>query len=91
MPSNCTPEGNVAGHAWLQIPATRRPKYGGVLIVWRCDRCGTERDDIVNRFTGELMDRHYRYALVKPTKGLDMANKRLTLIQEIRRTRRHAG
>lgn len=35
------------GHAWDQIPAHRRPPWGK-LLVFRCTRCFTVREDIVD-------------------------------------------
>ncbi|HEY7418514.1 MAG TPA: hypothetical protein VH593_25260 [Ktedonobacteraceae bacterium] len=51
-------ECRTLGHAWEQIPSTKRPPFGE--YIWtRCVRCTMERHDIVNRFNGRLESRHY--------------------------------
>jgi hypothetical protein len=81
---------NVMGHAWDQIPADRAPEFG-VLVVLRCDRCKTIRDDILNRFTGELLSRAYRYPQERPHR-LPMQDARVELMNlaliQARATRR---
>jgi hypothetical protein len=48
------------GHSWDDLPVTERPPWG-VYMWFRCTRCGTERYDIINQFTGELMNRRYHW------------------------------
>lgn len=81
---------NVLGHAWDNIPADRVPEFG-VLMVFRCERCTTLRDDVLNRFTGELMHRQYRYPQDRPHR-LPMQDARVELMNtqlvQARATRR---
>lgn len=81
---------SVLGHAWDQIPNTRAPEFG-VLLSFRCIRngCDRGREDIVNRFNGELLSR--RYLGIAPSKLL-MQDARMELINadliQARATRR---
>lgn len=49
----------VLGHAWDEIPVTKRPEFG-VYMWFRCERCSTLRYDIVNQFNGDLLSRSYQ-------------------------------
>lgn len=85
MPQNCTPEGNVVGHAWNWIPAAppKRVQFG-VPDWYRCERCGGERHDLLNRFNGQLLSRTYEDAPghVKGEVGrVSMADRRMELLQ----------
>lgn len=93
MPSNCTPEGNVAGHAWHSIPSTKRPPFGDY-VWWRCERCDWERWDIVNPHNGELMSRR----MVPPPGWIkwegpkqSMSDKRLIMLANAKRNKRKGG
>lgn len=48
------------GHSWYSIEANKNPKGPGWYMMVRCERCGTERADIVSRY-GALESRSYRY------------------------------
>ena len=45
------------GHSWFDTDSTWESQFGTPLTV-RCERCGMERRDTVNRY-GELLARHY--------------------------------
>lgn len=47
------------GHSWTDIEADRNPAVGWYMRL-RCERCGSERNDIVDRH-GSLEARHYKY------------------------------
>ena len=47
------------GHMWFPSDATRKPRFG-FLLVLRCERCDTVREDLVDR-TGFLLNRNYVY------------------------------
>lgn len=47
------------GHALYDIEAGKAPEFG-VLWLYRCERCGTERHDITDR-AGNLLARWYDY------------------------------
>jgi len=49
------------GHAWYDVEAERAPSFG-YAMEFRCERCGTVRRDLVNRY-GELLPggRNYRH------------------------------
>ena len=50
------------GHSWFSIEAEHNPKRpGGWYMKVRCERCGSERSDIVNRH-GALVGRSYKPA-----------------------------
>jgi hypothetical protein len=50
-------ECRAIGHSWDQIPSTRRPAWGE-LMTFRCVRCGTVREDVVD-LLGQLSYRSY--------------------------------
>lgn len=50
----------LLGHSWYSIEAERNPKVGWYMKL-RCERCGTERSDIVDR-DGVVGGRSYTYA-----------------------------
>lgn len=66
------------GHSWDDIPVTQRPPWG-VYIWYRCERCTTERHDIINQFTGDLMSRKYYYP-----EGYALKKDERPTIQELR-------
>lgn len=77
-------------HAWDDVPSPRRPPWG-VLMALRCVRCGTIREDIVNRFDGELMSRNYVYPEgYRDSDGLDRKGWRVAYLdaQRVPRPRR---
>lgn len=47
------------GHSWFDYDSDWSPDYG-VPMTLRCERCGMERRDAVQRTTGELLGRHYK-------------------------------
>jgi len=55
----------VLRHAWFEYEggSAWKPQHGETVFVFRCERCGTERRDRVNRRTGELIPngRNYIY------------------------------
>lgn len=51
----------LVGHAWGRIIPDRVPMFGRI-VVWKCHRCGSKRDDIVQADDGRLLQRVYRYA-----------------------------
>lgn len=53
----------LRSHMWDVIPATpsQRSDLGGVLMLLRCESCGTERHDVFSPVTGDLMVRWYDY------------------------------
>lgn len=50
----------LIGHAWDAVGANRKPKFG-ILIMLRCERCTTIRNDLTDR-SGLLLARYYEYA-----------------------------
>ena len=67
------------GHSWDDIPVTRRPPFG-VYIWLRCDRCTTERHDILPSVRdGKLLSRKYYYP-----DGYKMARDERPSIEELR-------
>lgn len=67
------------GHAWEQIPVTRRPPFG--IYIWlRCTRCYTKREDIINRFTGDLESRRYEHP-----EGYSLKKDERPSVQELRK------
>jgi len=47
------------GHSWVSVEANSNPTIGWYMVA-RCERCGTVRKDIVNRF-GIVERRRYEY------------------------------
>ena len=47
------------GHSWVSIEAKTNPAIGWYMVA-RCERCGTVRNDIVNRY-GVVERRRYEY------------------------------
>lgn len=47
------------GHSWFSIEAERNPRVGWYMKL-RCERCGTERNDIVDR-NGTVERRSYKH------------------------------
>lgn len=66
------------GHSWDDIPVTQRPPWG-VYLWLRCERCTTERHDIINQFSGELMSRKYHYP-----EGYKLSRDEKPSIEELR-------
>lgn len=66
------------GHSWDDLPVTQRPPWG-VYIWFRCTRCTAERYDIINQFTGELMNRRYWHP-----DGYKMAKDEKPSVEELR-------
>lgn len=66
-------------HRWELIVSSpeQRPTFG-VLALFRCDNCGTERHDIFNRFTGDLAVRYYDHPDGYRETGTDLNGVRLT-------------
>jgi hypothetical protein len=50
---------NTMGHAWHDYDSNWSTDMGTPLTL-RCERCGTERRDVVGAF-GQLVYRHYQY------------------------------
>jgi hypothetical protein len=46
-------------HSWDAVGANKESRWG-YLVMLRCDRCGTIRNDIQNAH-GELIHRYYQY------------------------------
>jgi hypothetical protein len=90
VPTNCTPEGNVLGHAWDQIPTPRDYKRnsGEEVITLRCTRCTSGRIDIVSSFAGVLISRYYQPGSAPAEKGLTMAERRMIMLAQARSQRR---
>lgn len=87
----------ILGHAWFDVDSDWEP-FAGTPLTVRCERCMTERRDSVSNSTGELIGRHYVYAIgyqlkkndPRPTKNdyrLILLQKRL---EEARSNRRAA-
>lgn len=67
------------GHAWDDIPVTRRPPFG-VYIWLRCTRCTTERHDILpSTREGKLLSRKYYYP-----EGYKLSRDERPSIEELR-------
>lgn len=50
-------------HSWDEVPSDwAGTTTSGVPFTVRCQRCGTERRDLLGRNTGELVARRYIYA-----------------------------
>lgn len=77
----------TVGHSWDHIPNTRRPPWG-TLLTFRCTRCGTTREDIIDNL-GDLSHRRYvrpsDYKTMTPRKRADW---RLLLVWQSRKSRR---
>jgi len=48
------------GHAWSEYSRGDLPAVVGWRLTLRCDRCTTERHDVID-LIGELQSRHYDY------------------------------
>lgn len=81
---------NTFGHAWFDYDNSDwRPMYGTPLVL-RCERCGTERRDVIGT-SGQIIQRNYEYPAgykygrgERPTRS----DFRLMLLeQQIRETR----
>lgn len=48
-------------HAWHIVPSDWTSRFGGEQFTVRCERCGTERRDVIGTHTGELVTRRYIY------------------------------
>lgn len=75
-------------HSWdLHAPIGRGRKRMTKVLVLRCDRCGTERHDLVS-VTDDVVGREYRYPDGYRTAGeaTSMADKRLALIKFLGRS-----
>lgn len=53
-------ECRLLGHLWMIVPSDWTPHRGEAMTV-RCERCDIERRDCVERNTGEVVSRTYRY------------------------------
>jgi hypothetical protein len=49
------------GHAWFDVDSSHWQTDRGTPLTLRCERCMTERRDVISRTTGELVGRHYIY------------------------------
>ncbi len=50
------------GHRWDDFaPIDMRAPLFGHRLSYRCDRCLTERHDLIARHSGDLLQREYRY------------------------------
>jgi len=49
------------GHAWYDYDDTGPAPITGTPLMLRCERCGTNRRDVVQDGTGELIWRRYDY------------------------------
>ena len=72
------------GHAWVDYDSNWNPGFGTPLTL-RCERCGTERRDIINPNTGQLLPgrkyiypQGYRYGTERPTRD----NFRVMLLKQ---------
>ncbi len=51
---------HTIGHAWFDYDNSEwRPQFGDPLVL-RCERCGTERRDVIGAI-GQIVHRHYDY------------------------------
>lgn len=66
-------------HRWELIVSSpeQRPMMG-VLALFRCDVCGTERHDIFSRVTGDMLARYYEHPDGYKEAGQDDLGNRLT-------------
>jgi hypothetical protein len=48
------------GHGWSEFVRPDLPAVAGWRLTLRCDRCTSERHDVIN-LIGELQHRHYQY------------------------------
>jgi hypothetical protein len=70
-------------HAWVPVEADRNPQIGWYMNM-RCERCGTVRKDIVNRF-GEVERRRYEYPDdYKDTDGWARSDWRMQYLRRLR-------
>lgn len=52
----------LRSHMWDPIQATNeRSDLGGIMLLLRCESCGTIRHDVFSPVTGDLMARWYDY------------------------------
>ena len=82
------------GHAWHDYDTVGWTTTMGVPLTLRCERCGTERRDVIGAY-GQLVTRHYAYPqgykYPRGQKRPDRSQFRIMLltkrIQESRNTR----
>lgn len=66
-------------HRWeLVVSSPEQRPTMGVLALFRCDTCGTERHDIFSRVTGDMLARYYDHPEGYKEMGLDDNGVRLT-------------
>lgn len=71
------------GHSWHDYDSNWRTDMG-IPLTLRCERCGTERRDVIGAF-GQLVTRHYEYPEhYKYGKGLrpDRSQFRMMLLMQ---------
>lgn len=49
------------GHSWIETMDSDWRSHLGAPLTLRCDRCATERHDVISTGTGEMLTRRYRY------------------------------
>lgn len=66
-------------HRWELVVSSpdQRPSFG-ILALFRCDNCGTERHDIFDRYRGDLLARYYDHPDGYRETGTDEVGNRLT-------------
>lgn len=81
---------NTIGHAWFDYDNSDwRPLFGDPLVL-RCERCGTERRDVIGA-SGQIIARNYAhpegYKYARGTKPTRAEFRRMMLEQRIREAR----
>ena len=82
---------NALGHAWFDVPSDWSTGFGGEQLTVRCERCGSERRDVLSSVTGDLIYRHYvkpeSYTYPKGQRPTRKAFRMMLLEQRIREAR----
>jgi hypothetical protein len=82
---------NALGHAWFDVPSDWRTSFFGEQLTVRCERCGSERRDVLSGVTGELIYRVYvkpeSYAYPKGMRPSRRMFRMMLLEQRIREAR----
>jgi hypothetical protein len=78
---------NTIGHSWHDYDSSEwRPQFGTPLTL-RCERCGTERRDVIGQ-SGDIIQRHYHYPAhyryAKGTRPSRSEFRQMLLAQRIR-------